>query len=155
MEYLPIQEFTDKWNISNRRIQVLCREGRVKGAKMIGNMWVIPEDATKPSDARTKSPTVKNMDTEDFEVRRELKKLLRSLYRIAENLTDVEADKKHYVLVSIAVGLCGHYIGKDSLNDDIKKKTSTDLTGLEDSFDNEDILGAVYIFINRFNTKNC
>ncbi len=53
---------------------------------MIGNMWVIPENATKPSDAREKSPTVKNMDTEDLEIRKELKKLLKSLYKISENL---------------------------------------------------------------------
>lgn len=150
MEYLPIQEFTDKWNISKRRIQVLCREGRVKGAKMIGNMWVIPENATKPSDAREKSPTVKNMDTEDLEIRKELKKLLKSLYKISENLTDINVDKKCYVLVAIAVGLCGHYIGKNMLNNDIKKKISTDLTGLKDPFDNEDILREVYIFISRY-----
>ena len=93
MEYLPIQEFTDKWNISKRRIQVLCREGRVKGAKMIGNMWVIPENATRPSDARKKNPIVKNIDTEDSDIRRELKKLLKSLYKISANLTDVEVDK--------------------------------------------------------------
>lgn len=146
MEYLPIQEFTDKWNISKRRIQVLCREGRVKGAKMIGNMWVIPENATKPSDAREKSPTVKNMDTEDLEIRKELKKLLKSLYKISENLTDINVDKKCYVLVAIAVGLCGHYIGKNMLNNDIKKKISTDLTGLKDPFDNEDILREVSHF---------
>ncbi len=150
MEYLPIQEFTDKWNISKRRIQVLCREGRVKGAKMIGNMWVIPENATRPSDARKKNPIVKNIDTEDSDIRRELKKLLKSLYKISANLTDVEVDKKRYVLVSIAVGLCSHYIGKESLNDDIKKKISTDLTGLEESFNNEDILGEVYTFISRY-----
>ncbi len=53
MEYLPIQEFTDKWNISRRRIQILCREGRINGARMIGNMWVIPENAVRPIDART------------------------------------------------------------------------------------------------------
>ena len=54
------------------------------------------------------------------------------------------------MLVSIAVGLCSHYIGKESLNDDIKKKISTDLTGLEESFNNEDILGEVYTFISRY-----
>ncbi len=150
MEYLTIQEFTDKWNISKRRIQVLCRAGRINGAKMIGNMWVIPENATRPSDARTKSPTVKSMDTKDSEVRRALKKLLKSLYRIAENLTDVEADKKLYVLVSIAVGLCGYYIGEDSLSENIKKKISSDLTGQEESFANEDILREIFAFISRY-----
>ncbi len=35
MDYLSIQEFTDKWKISKRRIQTLCKEGRINGAKMI------------------------------------------------------------------------------------------------------------------------
>ena len=60
MEYLPIQELSGKWNISKRRIQVLCKEGRIFGAKMIGNMWVVPENAKRPNDARVKSPIVKN-----------------------------------------------------------------------------------------------
>lgn len=150
MEYLPIQEYTDKWNISKRRIQVLCREGRINGAKMIGNMWVIPENATRPSDARTKKPTVRKMDTKDTEVRRELKKLLKSLYRITEDLTNEETEKKHYVLVSIAVGLCGYYIGEDSLSDNIKRKISEDLTGYEESFVNEDILREISAFISRY-----
>ena len=29
MEYLPIQEYSDKWSISKRRIQILCKEGRI------------------------------------------------------------------------------------------------------------------------------
>lgn len=74
MEYIPIQELTDKWNISKRRIQVLCREGRINGAKMIGNMWVIPEDASRPSDARVKNPVNKRTTIQESGVRRELKK---------------------------------------------------------------------------------
>jgi hypothetical protein len=150
MDYLPIQDFADKWNISKRRIQVLCREGRVNGARMIGNMWVIPENATRPSDARIKSPTVKNTNMEESVVRKELKKLLKSLYKIAENSTNEESGKKNYVLVSIAAGLCGYYIGVDSLSGDIKKKISKDLTGQEEAFVDEDILREVSDFISRY-----
>lgn len=44
MDCLSIQDISNKWNISKRRIQILCREGRINGAKMIGNMWVVPKD---------------------------------------------------------------------------------------------------------------
>ena len=42
-----------KWGISQRRVAVLCSEGRIPGAAVIGNSWVIPEDAKKPEDARS------------------------------------------------------------------------------------------------------
>ena len=87
MEYFSIQDFSEKWNVSKRRIQILCKEGRINGAKMIGNMWVIPKDASRPADARTKNPTVNPVSTGDSIIRRELKKLLRSMYKTAETLT--------------------------------------------------------------------
>ena len=58
MEFISIQDVSTKWNISKRRVQILCQEGRIDGAKKIGNMWVIPENAARPTDARIKSPVV-------------------------------------------------------------------------------------------------
>lgn len=55
MEYMSISEAAGKWNISNRRIQVLCAQERIPGACRIGNMWAIPKDAEKPIDARIRS----------------------------------------------------------------------------------------------------
>ena len=55
MEYLSVREVSEKWNISRRRIQILCSERRIDGAARIGNMCVIPKDAEKPRDARIKS----------------------------------------------------------------------------------------------------
>lgn len=55
MEYMSIAEAAEKWNISNRRIQVLCTQERIPGACRIGNMWAIPKNAEKPADARVKS----------------------------------------------------------------------------------------------------
>ena len=54
-EYLSIQQMAEKWEISERRIQVLCGEGRVPGAFRLGRAWAIPSDAKKPADARIKS----------------------------------------------------------------------------------------------------
>ena len=55
MEYLSVREASEKWDISTRRVQILCLNGRIKGATRIGNMWVIPKSAEKPKDARIKS----------------------------------------------------------------------------------------------------
>ena len=53
--YVTIQETAKKWGISERRVNVLCSEGRIEGAVKFGNTWAIPETAEKPDDARIKS----------------------------------------------------------------------------------------------------
>lgn len=55
MTYLSIAQTADRWGISPRRIQVLCREKRVAGAVRIGHAWAIPDNEPKPADARIKS----------------------------------------------------------------------------------------------------
>lgn len=55
MIYMSISEAAAKWNVSNRRIQILCTQERIPGACRIGNMWAIPKDAEKPIDARIRS----------------------------------------------------------------------------------------------------
>ncbi len=52
MEYLTAAEVAKKWNVSSRRVTLLCNEGRVDGAIKKGFMWLIPERATKPIDPR-------------------------------------------------------------------------------------------------------
>lgn len=42
------------WNISERRVSALCKSGRIKGAIKNGKTWLIPADAVKPTDGRTK-----------------------------------------------------------------------------------------------------
>lgn len=55
MEYLTAAQTAEKWNISRRRVSKLCIEGRIEGAKMMGNVWFIPENAKKPEDKRLKN----------------------------------------------------------------------------------------------------
>lgn len=52
MEFLTTTEMAEKWNISRRRVTTLCREGRIEGAILRGNTWLIPGDAKKPEDPR-------------------------------------------------------------------------------------------------------
>ena len=53
MEYITVKQAAEKWNISQRRVSVLCSESRIDGAMMVGNMWIIPSNAEKPIDKRT------------------------------------------------------------------------------------------------------
>lgn len=53
--YLSTRETAEKWNISEKRVRVLCRENRIAGAIQSGRSWLIPSDAVKPADARLKT----------------------------------------------------------------------------------------------------
>lgn len=52
MEYMTVKEASEKWNISDRRIRVLCSDGRIKGVIKKGRSYLIPCDAVKPMDGR-------------------------------------------------------------------------------------------------------
>lgn len=55
MNYMTIKETAEKWNITERRVQILCRDDRMAGARKFGRDWAIPIDAEKPEDKRIKS----------------------------------------------------------------------------------------------------
>lgn len=54
MEYMDIQKAAQKWALSERRLTALCREGRIPGARKVGKLWQIPDDAEMPLDGRTR-----------------------------------------------------------------------------------------------------
>lgn len=60
MNYMTASQVAAKWHISQRRVQVLCSEGRIEGVFKLGENWAIPEDAKKPMDARTKKENKDN-----------------------------------------------------------------------------------------------
>ncbi len=53
LAYMTASDAAEKWGISHRRVITLCNENRIPDVAMLGNMWIIPIDATKPADART------------------------------------------------------------------------------------------------------
>ena len=55
LSFISAKEAAEKWNISQRRVSVLCSENRINGAMMVGNMWIIPSNAEKPIDKRISS----------------------------------------------------------------------------------------------------
>ena len=52
MEYLTANEIAQKWNISSRRVRILCGEGRVEGEIQKGILWLIPSNTQKPQELR-------------------------------------------------------------------------------------------------------
>ncbi|MDD2504354.1 MAG: Fic family protein [Clostridia bacterium] len=53
--YMTVKEAAEKWGISDRRVRILCSEGKIPGAFQQGRGWKIPVDAVKPADSRYKS----------------------------------------------------------------------------------------------------
>ncbi len=53
--FMTVKQASERWGISDRRIRVLCAEGKIPGAYQEGRGWKIPIDASKPVDGRYKS----------------------------------------------------------------------------------------------------
>ena len=53
-KFMTTKEASKKWDITERRINVLCKEGRIPGAYKVNKRWIIPDDAVKPVDKRLK-----------------------------------------------------------------------------------------------------
>ena len=54
MDYVTLKEASEKWGVSIRQINYYCAGGRIPGAVKVATIWLIPKDAEKPVDMRTK-----------------------------------------------------------------------------------------------------
>ena len=54
LAYMTATEAAEKWNVSHRRVLTLCKENRISNVAMLGKMWIIPINAKKPEDARSR-----------------------------------------------------------------------------------------------------
>jgi len=41
-DFITASEAADRLSVSVRRIQVLCKDGRIPGAKQFGRAWMVP-----------------------------------------------------------------------------------------------------------------
>ncbi len=64
--YLSTKQIAEKWNISDRRVRLLCSEGKVDGAFKDGRNWKVPENAKKPTDNRFKEVLISEEFKEIF-----------------------------------------------------------------------------------------
>jgi len=53
-DWITPKQAAEKWGISDRRVQYLCTNGKIDGVLRLGRTWLIPKDAPKPIDGRTK-----------------------------------------------------------------------------------------------------
>lgn len=53
--YMSAKQAAEKWGISDRRVRILCAEGKIPGVIREGRSWKIPEEAKKPEDGRYRS----------------------------------------------------------------------------------------------------
>ena len=59
--YITVQEAAEKWGVTPRQVQILCKENRIAGASRMSRIWIIPEDAEKPtSDKRGQGRDLSN-----------------------------------------------------------------------------------------------
>lgn len=53
MQYMTVKQASERWGISDRRVRVLCAEGRIEGVIQKGRSYLVPADALKPIDGRS------------------------------------------------------------------------------------------------------
>ena len=53
--YITVQGAADKWGITPRQVQILCKSNRVDGATRMSRIWIIPENAKKPTNDKRKA----------------------------------------------------------------------------------------------------
>lgn len=63
MEFMTASQAAKLWHISQRRVQILCAEGRIPGVFKLGEAWAIPADVEKPTDKRKKMENDSNEHT--------------------------------------------------------------------------------------------
>ena len=55
MQYMTTKEAAEKWNITPRQVQILCKNNRIVGATRMSRIWIIPENAEKPTNDKRKA----------------------------------------------------------------------------------------------------
>lgn len=58
--YLEVSERAEKWNVTTRRVQIMCAGGRIPRAVKFGRSWAIPENRERPADGRITTGEYKN-----------------------------------------------------------------------------------------------
>ena len=53
--FMTAKQAAEKWGLSDRRVRILCAEGKIPGAFREWRGWKIPMDAARPADGRFKS----------------------------------------------------------------------------------------------------
>lgn len=53
MDYMKVAQAAKRWGISERRVRILCQQGKIEGVIQEGRAYLMPCNAVKPVDGRT------------------------------------------------------------------------------------------------------
>ena len=56
MDLISVKQAAQAWGVTPRRVQELCKEGRIKGATRWGRSWMIPAHAVLPKGKHDQAP---------------------------------------------------------------------------------------------------
>lgn len=65
MKYITTAQAAEKWNLSQRRVSLLCSQGRIANCMKYGKTWLIPQNCEKPDDARRISAGTDALEWDD------------------------------------------------------------------------------------------
>ena len=54
LEWITPLQASEKWEITERQVQAMCKSGKITGAIRLSKLWLIPKDEPRPIDGRTK-----------------------------------------------------------------------------------------------------
>ena len=52
MNYISVKQAAEQWGLSDRRVRLLCEQGKIPSVLKEGRSYLIPQDAVKPADRR-------------------------------------------------------------------------------------------------------
>ncbi len=58
MNWITVKQAAEKWGVTTRRVQELCKDGKIKGAGRWERSWMIPSYAVLPSSSKGESPNM-------------------------------------------------------------------------------------------------
>ena len=54
LDWITPLQASEKWGVTERHVQAMCKAGKIPGAMRVSKVWLIPKDAPRPIDGRTK-----------------------------------------------------------------------------------------------------
>ena len=141
--YISVSDAAEKFNISKRRVQLLCEQGRIEGANRMSGVWLIPTNAQKPTDARRKSTVPENqLSLFDDLYKIEEEKL--SITQVCELLSVSQATAKNWIrLGKLKIGSDGETFDKKYIETLISEIKSGKVNRLKSRRNKKSVSGKV------------
>lgn len=68
LDYIATKVTAKNWGITDKMVVFHCSAGRIKGAKKMGNTWLVPVDSEKPADGRYRGNKVKMVKVNETDI---------------------------------------------------------------------------------------